>query len=71
MNRASPSAAKFTKLLDIPLKESAGWDPFFLQIVDETPLHARVLFRDLALGVKSSDGISVGSCPLSPTSRDD
>src|SRR5258708_31354492 len=51
MNRASPSAAEFTELLSIPLKESAGWDPFFLQIVDETPLHARVLFRDLALGV--------------------
>jgi AraC family transcriptional regulator len=51
MNRTSPSAAEFTELLDIPPKESAGWDPFFLQIVDETPLHARVLFRDLALGV--------------------
>jgi hypothetical protein len=51
MNRASPSAAEFIELLGIPPKESAGWDPFFLQIVDETPLHAGVLFRDLALGV--------------------
>ena len=47
MNRASPIAAEFTELLGV----SAGWDPFFLQIVDDTPLHARVCFRDLALGV--------------------
>jgi AraC family transcriptional regulator len=51
MNRASPSAAEFTELLGVPPRESAGWDPFLLQIVDATPLHARVLFRDLALGV--------------------
>lgn len=51
MNRASPSAAEFTELLGVPPRESAAWDPFFLQIVDETPLYARVLFRDLALGV--------------------
>jgi AraC family transcriptional regulator len=51
MNRASPSAAEFTELLGVPPRESPGWDPFFLQIVDETPLYARVLFRDLALGV--------------------
>jgi AraC family transcriptional regulator len=47
MNRASPLAAEFTELLGV----SAGWDPFFLQIVDDTPLQARVCFRDLALGV--------------------
>jgi AraC family transcriptional regulator len=46
-----PSAVEFTDLLGIPPGESARWDPFFLQIVDETPLYARVLFRDLALGV--------------------
>jgi hypothetical protein len=51
MNRASPSAAEFTELLGAPPRESAGWDRFFLQIVDETPIYARVLFRDLALGV--------------------
>jgi AraC family transcriptional regulator len=51
MNRAPPTATEFTELLGIPPRESAGWDPFFLQIVDESPLHARVLFRDLALGV--------------------
>jgi AraC family transcriptional regulator len=51
MNRAPPSAAQFNELLGIPPGELAGWDPFFLRIVDETPLHARVLFRDLALGV--------------------
>jgi AraC family transcriptional regulator len=51
MNRVPPSAAEFTELLGVPPRESAGWDPFLVQIVDETPLYARVLFRDLALGV--------------------
>ena len=51
MSRVPPSTTEFTELLGVPPKESAGWDPFFLQIVDETPLHARVCFRDLALGV--------------------
>jgi AraC family transcriptional regulator len=51
MNRAPALAAEFTELLGVPPRESAGWDPFFLQIVDEAPLYARVLFRDLALGV--------------------
>jgi AraC family transcriptional regulator len=51
MNRAPPLAAEFTELLGVSPRESAGWDPFFLQIVDETPLLARVWFRDLALGV--------------------
>ena len=51
MNRAPPSAAEFTELLGVSPGESAAWDPFFLRIVDETPLHARVCFRDLALGV--------------------
>jgi AraC family transcriptional regulator len=51
MDRAHPLAAEFTELLGGSPRESAGWDPFFLQVVDETPLHARVLFRDLALGV--------------------
>jgi AraC family transcriptional regulator len=51
MDRAPPLAAEFTELLGVSPRESAGWDPFFLQIVDETPLHARVWFRDLALGV--------------------
>jgi len=51
MNRAPPLAAEFTELLGVSPRESAAWDPFFLQIVDKTPLHARVCFRDLALGV--------------------
>src|SRR5258706_13480648 len=51
MNRAPTSAPEFTELLGVSPRGSAGWDPFFLQIVEETPLHARVCFRDLALGV--------------------
>jgi hypothetical protein len=51
MNRASPLAADFTALLGASSRQSSGWDPFLLHIVDETPLHARVSFRDLALGV--------------------
>jgi AraC family transcriptional regulator len=51
MNRVPPIAAEFTEALGVSQAESADWDPFFLQIVDDTPLHARVCFRDLALGV--------------------
>jgi AraC family transcriptional regulator len=51
MNRAPPLAAEFTELLGVSPTESASWDPFFLRIVDDTPLQARVYFRDLALGV--------------------
>jgi hypothetical protein len=51
MNQARPLAADFTELLGVSSKESPGWDPFLLRIFDETPLHARVVFRDLALGV--------------------
>jgi AraC family transcriptional regulator len=51
MNRALPIAAEFTELLGASPRESAAWDPFLLQIVDDTPLQARVYFRDLALGV--------------------
>ena len=51
MNRAPPIAAEFTELLGASPRKSAAWDPFFLQIVDNTPLQARVYFRDLALGV--------------------
>jgi AraC family transcriptional regulator len=51
MKRAPPTAAEFTEVLGVSPSDSAGWDPFFLQIVDDTPLHAQVSFRDLALGV--------------------
>jgi hypothetical protein len=51
MNRAPPLAVDFTELLTASPRESAAWDPFFLQIVDDTPLQARDYFRDLALGV--------------------
>jgi AraC family transcriptional regulator len=51
MNRALPIAVEFTEQLGVSPRESAAWDPFFVQIVDDTPLQARVYFRDLALGV--------------------
>jgi AraC family transcriptional regulator len=50
MDRASP-ATDFTELMGLSSDGSAGWDPFLLQIVDDTPRHARVRFHDLALGV--------------------
>jgi AraC family transcriptional regulator len=51
MNRAPPRPAEFTEVLGVSSTESASWDPFLLRIVDDTPLQARVCFRDLALGV--------------------
>jgi AraC family transcriptional regulator len=51
MNHAPPKAADFAEVLGVSPSESAGWDPFLLRIVDDTPLQARVCFRDLALGV--------------------
>jgi hypothetical protein len=51
LNRAPPKPAEFTEVLGVSSTESAGWDPFLLRIVDDTPLQARVCFRDLALGV--------------------
>jgi AraC family transcriptional regulator len=51
MNRARPLLAEFPALLGVSPKEAAEWDPFFFQIVDDTPLQARVCFPDLALGV--------------------
>jgi AraC family transcriptional regulator len=44
-------ADEFTEVLGVSPKEAAAWDPFLLQIVDDTPLHAHVCFRDLAIGV--------------------
>ena len=51
MNRAPPKSADFTEVLGVSPTELARWDPFLLRIVDDTPLQARVCFRDLALGV--------------------
>jgi AraC family transcriptional regulator len=51
MKHVPPTAAEFTEVLGVSPSDSAGWDPFFLRIVDDTPLHAQVSFRDLALGV--------------------
>jgi AraC family transcriptional regulator len=51
MKLARPTAAEITEVLGASPGEFADWDPFFLQIVDDTPLHAQVSFRDLALGV--------------------
>ncbi len=51
MNRAPPKPADFTEVLGVSPTESARWDPFLLRIVEDTPLQARVCFRDLALGV--------------------
>src|SRR6202795_3709273 len=50
MNRAPPIAAEFPELLGVSPRESAAWDPFLLRIVEDTPLEARVCFRDVALG---------------------
>ena len=50
----SPSPAapdEFTQFVRGSAEDSAAWDPFLIQAVDETPLQARVVFRDLALGV--------------------
>jgi AraC family transcriptional regulator len=51
MNRALPKAVDFIESLGVSPSDAAAWDPFLLQIVDSTPLEARVCFRDLALGV--------------------
>ena len=51
MNHAPPKATDFPEVLGMSPSESACWDPFLLRIVDDTPLQARVCFRDLALGV--------------------
>src|ERR1700693_6096268 len=51
MDRALPTAVEITETLGVSPRAWAAWDPFFVQIVDDTPLQARVYFRDLALGV--------------------
>jgi AraC family transcriptional regulator len=51
MTRAPPRTAELAEVLGVSQAESAGWDSFVLHMVDDTPLHARVCFRDLALGV--------------------
>jgi AraC family transcriptional regulator len=51
MSRPTPSTDEFIDQLGGRPEDSAEWDPFLLQIVDDTPLHAKVCFRDLALGV--------------------
>lgn len=51
MSRVPPKATELIELLGVSPREAAGWDPFLVQIVEDTPLHARVCFRDLALGV--------------------
>jgi AraC family transcriptional regulator len=51
MSPAPAKAAEFPELLGVSPTDSAAWDPFFVQIVEDTPLQARVYFRDVALGV--------------------
>src|SRR5271170_4035468 len=51
MSRVPRKATELIELLGVSPREAAGWDPFLVQIVEDTPLHARVCFRDLALGV--------------------
>jgi AraC family transcriptional regulator len=51
VSNTDPQVAEFSALLGIPSDASTAWDPFFLQVVHETPLYARAQFRDLALGV--------------------
>jgi AraC family transcriptional regulator len=43
--------SQFAEILGTSAQVSAEWDPFSLYIVDETPLYAQAVFRDLALGV--------------------
>jgi AraC family transcriptional regulator len=47
----SPDLAEFTDFMGLSPEASAAWDPFLLQVVDQTPLQARATFSDLGLGV--------------------
>jgi AraC-like DNA-binding protein len=51
MNRRPPEIAEFTEFVGVSPEVSAAWDPFLLQVVDQTPLQARASFSDLGLGV--------------------
>ena len=42
---------EFTQFMGVSPEESAAWDPFLFQVVEQTPLQARAVFSDLALGV--------------------
>jgi len=48
--RATPSS-RLVDVLPASPKVSAEWNPFSLFVVDATPLHASITFRDLALGL--------------------
>ena len=49
MRRSPTGPTDFAAFVGV--SPDAAWDPFLFQVVDETPLEARALFRDLALGV--------------------
>jgi len=42
---------EFTEFMGVSPDDSAAWDPFLFQIVEQTPLLARACFSDLALGL--------------------
>jgi AraC family transcriptional regulator len=51
MDRPHSAPADFTEFVGVSPEFSAGWDPFLVQVVNETPLQAHALSHDLALGV--------------------
>jgi hypothetical protein len=51
MDRPPAGPIEFTEHVGLSAADSAAWDPFLFQIVEQTPLEARASFRDLALGV--------------------
>jgi AraC family transcriptional regulator len=54
MNQFPSAPVEFTEFLGVSPEDSAAWDPFHFQVIDETPPQARALFRDLGLGVHLS-----------------
>jgi AraC family transcriptional regulator len=50
-NRSPAAPTEFTEFVGVSPEDSAAWDPFLFQVVDQTPLQARASFRNLALGV--------------------
>ena len=51
MQGRATSGSRLVDVLPTAPKVSAEWSPFSLFIVDATPLHASLAFRDLALGL--------------------
>ena len=51
MDQPRPASTEFTEFVGVSPDDAAAWNPFLLQVVDETPLQAQAVFNDLALGV--------------------